>query len=180
MKAKTSSVGKGLISPGGDMGAYLGHFRSAQTMKRGHNQGAPGGMMIEPGGGMRTPNAAARAPGSPWAQSHQVASAQRGLRQAQRSGGDVAGARSALGAAQTERKADVGALKAAQKGVRVAKRTGGDVEAAKAARGEAAGTLKSKFAGAYKNLRARQTAKKKKNGGGMIDDAASAFSGGLF
>ena len=60
----------------------------------------------------------------------------------------------------------------------MAKRTGGDVEAAKAARGEAAGALKSKFAGAYKNLRQRQTAKKKSNGGGV--DAGDILSGGLF
>ena len=89
----------------------------------------------------------------------------------------MAGAAAALNQADVAKRADVGALKAAQKGVRVAKRTGGDVGAAKAARGLAAGELKSKFAGAYKNLRARQTAKKKKNGGGI--DAGDIASGGL-
>src|SRR5947207_11453191 len=104
MKAKTSSVGRGLISPGGDTCGYLGHFRNASTLKAGHNRGAPGGAMnLESGGGMS-------APSTPWAQQHQFAAAKQGVRQAKRSGDDVAGAKATLGAARQEKQADVGAL----------------------------------------------------------------------
>src|SRR2546430_704818 len=144
-QAKTYGVGKGTIQAGADKNSYLGHFRNAETMKRGHNQGAPGGPTMETGG--------FGTPATPWAQTHQFAAAQRGYRQARRAGGDVAGATAALNQADVTKRADVAGLKSAQKAVRVARRTGGDVAAAKAARGTAAGTLKSSFAGAFKNLR---------------------------
>lgn len=47
-KDKTSGTGKGLISSGGDKAGYLGHFRNADVLKRGHNQGAPGGDLVPP------------------------------------------------------------------------------------------------------------------------------------
>lgn len=45
-KKKSSGVGKGLISPGGDNKSYLGHFRNKDVLKKGHNQGAPGGPAV--------------------------------------------------------------------------------------------------------------------------------------
>ena len=45
-KKKSSGAGTGLISPGGDNKSYLGHFRNKDVLKRGHNQGAPGGPAV--------------------------------------------------------------------------------------------------------------------------------------
>jgi hypothetical protein len=39
---KTDAHGKGLIDHGADRFGYMGHFRNAEVMKRGHNQGGPG------------------------------------------------------------------------------------------------------------------------------------------
>lgn len=42
MAKKENRAGSGVIhNAKGDHGAYLGHYRSAKVMKRGHNQGAP-------------------------------------------------------------------------------------------------------------------------------------------
>ena len=39
---KKAEKGKGTVQAGGDKHGYLGHYRASDTIKRGHNQGAPG------------------------------------------------------------------------------------------------------------------------------------------
>jgi hypothetical protein len=50
----------GTIAPGGDKHGYLGHYRSPEVLKRGHNVGAPSGIPSSLGGGVgptiNTPN----------------------------------------------------------------------------------------------------------------------------
>lgn len=183
MDKKTSGVGKGLIcNTGGDKQAYLGHFRSGENLKRGHNFG--------PSLGGMNPFASKdkkEAPHRPtkkqlgnenWRSSHKVASAKADVRAAKKSGDESAiqAAKGAKHEAVAEKKDALKTVRGAAKAVHKAENMGGGVQrAAKAALKTARATAKESFKGALAKQDAKRAAKKK-SGGGMF----SKMSGGLF
>lgn len=177
MAKDMKASGGGCISPGGDKYAYLGHFRSSENMKRGHNFGFPGF-----GGGGDKPERPKSLPpptkkqlASPeWRAKNRGAAARADVRAAKKSGGDVAGAKAALKTVRGERKEAFKDIKTARQALRKAeaKPGGGAVKAAKAELKEAKGTAKTQFSRAYKTQKAerkyQRDLRESKGNGGMF------------
>lgn len=167
--------GKGLIcNTKGDRQAYLGHFRSGENLKRGHNFGFSS---LNPFGGGSDKPAAPHRPtkkqlgSEQWRGSHKVASAKADVRAAKKAGdeGAIAAAQQAKRSAVGEKKEALKTVRGAAKAVQESKGMGGGVQrTAKRALQTARQTAKQSFKGALQKQDMRRAAKKKSSGGGML------------
>lgn len=176
----SASVGCGTIkNSGSDPHAYLGHFRSPEVVKRGHNFGFPGLGGVFGGGndkpkpvpGVNAPPTKKQLANPVFREKNQAAAAKSDVRQAKKTGGDVAGAKANLATVKADKKQTFANIKSARQDVRAAKKSPPTSDAlsganplseARANLKAAKQTAKSKYAGAVKN-RAMQ---KKSTGGG--------------
>jgi len=145
---KLGSSADGQVKAGSDTSAYLGHFRNAEVLKRGHNQGAPGGPVIENPPLTPPPPSAVALPG-----------AITGPMPPPRGGALFAAGRKATG---TSLAGDVAGMRTARQGVRAARK---ELMGAKTGQSpESVGTAKSALSAARQGLGSARTQMKKNIG----------------
>jgi len=180
VKGGASSAG---VCTGTDPHKYLGHFNNTNVLKKGHNQGDPAGALpAAPSGAGINPvgTAPPATPPPPPKPVSGVAQARQGVRQAKRSGGDVAAAKANVAGQKAHRKEEFGAVKSARKALNATPVGGGARKAAKAELKTAKQTVNQDYHGAAQAKRAAGRAKKSDGGGGFgAGDVAKGMFGGF-